>query len=96
MNKLFTIVFALFFGATMYAQTVVTGTVTDSKDNQPIPGVNIRLEGKYIGTSTDFDGNFTLEVTEPLPFKIVVTSIGYEGQTIEITENNQNLKIALV
>ena len=30
MNKLFTIVFALFFGATMYAQTVVTGTVTDS------------------------------------------------------------------
>ncbi len=96
MNKLFTIVFALFFGATMYAQTVVTGTVTDASDSQPIPGVNIRVEGKYIGTSTDFDGNFTLEVTEPLPFKIVVTSIGYEGQTIEITENNQNLKIALV
>ena len=80
----------------MYAQTVVTGTVTDAGNSQPIPGVNIRLEGKYIGTSTDFDGNFTLEVTEPLPFKIVVTSVGYEGQTIEVTENNQNLKIALV
>ncbi len=96
MNKLFTIVFTLFFGATLCAQTVVTGTVTDSSDNQPIPGVNIRLEGKYIGTSTDFDGNFNLEVTEPLPFKIVVTSVGYEGQTIEITENNQTLKIVLV
>ena len=96
MNKLFTIVFALFFGTVLYAQTVVTGTVTDSSNSQPIPGVNIRLEGKYIGTSTDFDGNFTLEVTEPLPFKIVVTSIGYEGQTIEVTENNQNLEIALV
>ena len=96
MNKLFTILFALFFGATMYAQTVVTGTVTDSGNNQPVPGANIRLEGKYIGTSSDFDGNFTLQVTEPLPFKIVVTSVGYEGQTIEITENNQNLKIVLV
>ena len=96
MNKIFTILFALFLGATMYAQTVVTGTVTDSGNNQPIPGVNIRLEGKYIGTSSDFDGNFTLQVTQPLPFKIVVTSVGYEGQTIEVTENNQNLKIVLV
>lgn len=96
MNKIFTILFALCFGATMYAQTVVTGTVTDSENNQPIPGVNIRLEGKYIGTSSDFDGNFTLEVTEPLPFKIVFTSVGYEAQTIEVTENNQNLTIQLV
>ena len=96
MNKIFTILFALCFGTTMYAQTVVTGTVSDAGNDQPIPGVNIRLEGKYIGTSSDFDGNFTLEVTEPLPFKIVVTSVGYEGQTIEVTENNQNLKIQLV
>ncbi len=96
MNKLFTIVFALFFGATMYAQTVVTGTVTDSSSEQPIPGVNIRLEGKFIGTTTDFDGNFSLEVTEPLPFKVVFTSVGYEPQTVEVIENNQVLTIVLV
>ncbi len=96
MNKLFTLVAMLCICATTMAQTVVTGTVTDSANNEPIPGVNIRLEGKFIGTSTDFDGNFTLNVTEPLPFKVVFTSVGYESQTVEVTENNQKLTIALV
>jgi len=48
MNKLFTIVFTLFFGATLHAQTAVSGTVTDSKNGEPIPGVNIRLEGNRV------------------------------------------------
>lgn len=96
MNKLFTIVFTLFFGVAIFAQTLVTGTVTDAGSNDPIPGVNVRVEGKFIGTSTDFDGNFTLQVSEPLPFKIVFTSVGYESQTIEITENNQTLDVKLV
>tara|TARA_R110002073_G_scaffold40547_5_gene115110 strand:- start:226697 stop:229444 length:2748 start_codon:yes stop_codon:yes gene_type:complete len=96
MKKYFTIVFALLIGATMYAQTVVTGTVTDAASNQPIPGVNIRLEGKYIGTTTDFDGNFTLQVVETPPFKVVISIIGYGNQTIDITENNQKVDVALV
>jgi len=96
MNKIFTIVFALLFSVSMLAQTVVTGTVIDSKSTQPIPGVNIRLEGKYIGTSTDFDGNYTLEVTLAPPFKVVFTVVGYESQIIEITENNQKVDVSLV
>ena len=96
MNKLFTIVLMLFCSIAVFAQTVVTGTVTDASSNEPIPGVNVRVEGKFIGTSTDFDGNFTLETAEPLPFKIVFTSVGYESQTIEITENNQTLEIKMV
>ena len=96
MNKIFTIVFTLFFGVAMYAQTVVTGTVIDESSGQPIPGVNIRLEGKYIGTSTDFDGNYTLQVTETPPFSIVFSVIGYESQTIEITENDQKVDVSLV
>ena len=96
MNKIFTIVFALFFGVVMYAQTIVTGTVIDSKSNEPIPGVNIRLEGKYIGTSTDFDGNYTLEITDTPPFKVVFSVVGYESQTIEVTENNQKVDVSLV
>ena len=96
MNKIFTIVFTLFFGVGMYAQTVVTGTVIDESSGQPIPGVNIRLEGKYIGTYTDFDGNYTLQVTETPPFSIVFSVIGYESQTIEITENDQKVDVSLV
>ena len=96
MKKIFTIVFVLFFGIGMYAQTVVSGTVTDSKDGQPIPGVNIKVAGKALGTTTDFDGKYTLKVAQSPPFKIQVSNLGYISQTIEITKNDQTVDVSLV
>ena len=79
----------------MYAQTTVSGTVTDSKDGQPIPGVNIKVEGKALGTTTDFDGKYELQVKQAAPFKIVVSNLGYVAQIIEITKNNQVVDVSL-
>ncbi len=42
----------------------VSGNVID-QDGLPIPGVNIIVKGKSIGTTTDFDGNFSLKVPKP-------------------------------
>ena len=36
----------------------VTGTVSDSETNEPLPGVNVVVKNTTIGTNTDFDGNF--------------------------------------
>ncbi len=95
MKKFFTFVFALFLGATMYAQTTVSGTVTDSADGQPIPGVNIKVAGKALGTTTDFDGKYELQVSQEAPFKIVFSNLGYVSQTIEITKSSQVVDVAL-
>ncbi len=43
-----------------FAQSTVTGTVTDAGTGQPIPGVNIIVRGSTNGTSSDFDGNYSL------------------------------------
>ncbi|GAA4272616.1 TonB-dependent receptor [Aquimarina gracilis] len=43
-----------------FAQSTVTGTVTDAGNGQPIPGVNIIVKESTNGTSSDFDGNYTL------------------------------------
>ncbi|MHA7057967.1 SusC/RagA family TonB-linked outer membrane protein [Aquimarina sp. M1] len=43
-----------------FAQSTVNGTVTDATNGQPIPGVNIIVKGTTNGTSSDFDGNYTL------------------------------------
>ncbi|MBW1294471.1 SusC/RagA family TonB-linked outer membrane protein [Aquimarina litoralis] len=43
-----------------FAQSTVTGTVTDAGNGQPIPGVNIIVKGTTNGTSSDFDGNYVL------------------------------------
>ena len=41
------------------AQNTVSGTVLDKASGQPIPGVNVNVQGANNGVSTDFDGKFT-------------------------------------
>ncbi|HET8736394.1 MAG TPA: TonB-dependent receptor [Pricia sp.] len=87
--------FSLFLVATLgFSQTTVNGKVVD-QNGQPVPGANIVIQGKAIGTTTDFEGNFILETDEPLPFQLEVTSIGYSDTTQEITENNLDLTVVL-
>jgi TonB-dependent starch-binding outer membrane protein SusC len=43
-----------------FAQQTVSGTVTESGTGLPVPGVNILVKGTTNGTTTDFDGNYTL------------------------------------
>jgi len=50
----------LFLPFSALAQGTLVGTVLDSKSNQPIPGVNVVIQGATNGTSTDFDGKFKL------------------------------------
>lgn len=95
MNKIFTILFVLFLSTGIYAQTVITGTVTDSKTGEPIPGVNIKVEGKALGTNTDFDGNYSLEVSQEPPFKIEVSILGYITQNFEVTQKEQKIDVVL-
>lgn len=84
----------LLVGALGYSQTTVNGKVVD-QNNEPIPGANIVITGKTIGTTANFDGNFTLETSEIPPFQLTITSIGYSGVTEEVTSNNQTLTIVL-
>ncbi|MAZ27771.1 MAG: TonB-dependent receptor [Cytophagaceae bacterium] len=50
--------------AVSYGQGTLTGTVLDGDMNAPLPGVNVMVQGTNAGASTDFDGNFNLEVTQ--------------------------------
>jgi len=95
MKKLLSVVFALFVGTVMVAQTTITGNVTEAKTEQPIPGSNIQVVGRSLGTTTDFDGNFSLTVNHELPFKIEVSLIGFSSVTVEITQDNQVVNVAL-
>ncbi len=70
-----------------YGQKTVSGTVTDSADNQPIPGASIIIKGTTVGVSSDFDGNFTLEAPTS-EFTLVISYLGYK--TIEQPSNGQS------
>ncbi|RLD85694.1 MAG: hypothetical protein DRJ07_02520, partial [Bacteroidetes bacterium] len=95
MKKLLLLFFALFSGALLFAQTTVSGTVLDAFTNDPIPGANIRVVGNVTGTSTDFDGKFSLKINDELPVSLEITFIGYTSKTVEINSDNENLTIVL-
>ncbi len=95
MKKLLSIIFVLFMGSVMFAQTSITGTVKEAKTGEPIPGANIKVEGKSIGTTTDFDGNFSFKVAQNPPFTLEISLIGYASTKVEITQNEQRVSVTL-
>jgi len=66
----------------------VSGTVYDADTGEPLTGVNITVEGRIVGTSTNNDGEFTIRINEDPPITLNVSIIGYTSQQIEITEEN--------
>src|SRR5690606_28859774 len=60
-------------------QRRLQGVVTD-KQNVPMPGVNVIVEGTSIGTTTDFAGEYTLELTGSMDDAVVVfTYVGMKS-----------------
>ncbi len=74
----------LLCSSTVNAQSLtVSGAITESEGQTPLPGVNIIEKGTSNGVSSDFDGNYSLEVSNQNAI-IVISFIGYETQEIEI------------
>ena len=74
--------------------TRISGSVID-ESNKPMVGVNIYIEGKYVGTSSDLDGMFVLNTDVETPFTLVVSAIGFSEQQFIIDKNTENLSITL-
>ena len=84
----------LFVANIVLAQSTISGKITD-EDQLPLPGANIIIEGTNVGVSSDFEGNFTLNSSVELPFKIIISSVGFGSQTIDVTESDQEINILL-
>ena len=68
-------------------QVTITGTIISSEDNVPIPGANVVEKGTSNGTTTDFDGNYSISVSSSEAI-LVITYIGFTPQ--EITVGNKS------
>lgn len=89
MNKLSpfysTLCLAFIFFQSINAQRVISGTVSGSTG--PLPGASVVVEGKAIGTTTDFDGNYTLDASEG---DILVASfVGFATKKMNIGTSDQ-------
>ncbi len=87
LRKIYTIVAFAFITSFAFAQTgTLKGVITDAMSGEPIPFANIVAErnGNQIGgTTTDFDGNYTIKPLEPGNYTVKATFVGYGA--VEIT-----------
>ena len=65
------------------AQTTISGRVMDGAANESAIGASVLVVGTTVGTITDFDGNFTLEVPEG-KFILQVSMVGFKTQVVNI------------
>ena len=76
-----------------WAQDVaVHGRVVDNA-GQPLPGVNIVVDGTTIGTVTDMDGNYT--ISAPRGASLVYTFIGYNENRVEMEDGRNRYDVTL-
>jgi iron complex outermembrane receptor protein len=88
MKKKILTFFALIAATVAFAQA--GGTVYDDQNN-PLPGASIVIKGTTNGSTTDFDGVFSIDVNQD--DVLVVSFIGFETQ--EVTYSGDNLEIVM-
>lgn len=84
-KKLLFFLLMLPFG--ILAQSTLKGTVLDGTNSSPLPGANVIVEGTSNGTTTDFDGKFTISNVKSGDV-ITISYVGFKDQ--KITFNNQD------
>lgn len=77
----------------LFAQSQLSGVVTEESSSLPLPGVNVIIKGTTSGTATDFDGNYQLNVNNG--DVIVFSYVGYITQEITYT-GQSTLNVSMV
>ena len=91
MKKKQLIFMVLLLGALSFASAQISGTVIDEAGG-PLPGATVVKKGTTMGTTTDFDGNYTIDAA--MGDTLVVSYIGYTSK--EVIVNSTVMNITLV
>jgi len=80
------ILLLLIFPSLLFAQTNVSGRVTDAATNSPLQGATVTERGTTTSTQTDADGKFSITVRNAQA-KLEISYVGYLTQTVDATNN---------
>jgi len=94
MKKLLLFIF-LISSVTAFSQGTITGKVMDTDISAPLLGANVIVQGTNNGAITDFDGNFSLNVSANSG-SVVISYVGYTSMTIPFTLTNGSADLGVV
>jgi len=95
MKKIIFAVIGLLISASSFAQTDISGTVTDNLGD-PIPGANILIVGSTSGTTSDFDGNFSFSTDLTGEQILRISYIGFTSVDKSLTLNGTTQTVNVV
>jgi len=84
----------LAFSLNAEGQTTIKGEILDATNNDPLIGATVVIKGTTIGTTSDWDGSFELELNQDFPVELEFSYIGYSAKTLTI-DNNKRLSVSL-
>lgn len=84
MKLLSTLSLAFILSSSIFSQTKISGKITD-ETNQPLPGANIYIKDTYDGASSEADGTFSFTTDEEGEFVLVVSFVGYQSHSENLT-----------
>ena len=74
----------LFWPAAAWAQTgKIAGTVTETGTGEPLPGVNVVIDGTTRGTATNLDGEYVIVGVRPGTYTVVASFIGFQTTRVQ-------------
>ena len=76
------LVLAFLLPSAAFAQAQMNGRVTDARTREPLPFVNVALEGTTQGATTDIEGRFSITDVKPGLYNVQVSSVGYQRRVI--------------
>ncbi|MEO8823740.1 MAG: TonB-dependent receptor [Ginsengibacter sp.] len=93
-SSLFVILF--FISLTTFAQKkTIKGNVLNKATQEGAPAVSITVKDGNEGTYTDEKGDFSLDFSQPLPVTLVISSIGFKEQEVEVNNLSSIVKVTL-
>ena len=73
---------------------ILSGRIV-GEEHEGLPAVSVTVKNSNKGTQTDSTGRFSLVINQKLPFTLVISSVGFKPQEIEVKNTSNNLTIQL-
>ena len=92
--KLFLLLCFILFSQIIFAQTPISGRVSDTNNN-PLPGANIFIKDSYDGISSALDGKFDFTTEEEGDVILIVSFIGYKQVELPLTLTGKKIELEI-
>ena len=85
----------MLFGNVAFSQGALTGLIKNG-DGEAVVGATVQIKGTSVSAVADTNGQFSIKAPEKLPFTLVIRSVGYKSQEVQVYELGEPLEINVI